>query len=140
MAQPHYYLAIDLGAESGRAMLGEFDGQQIRLSEAHRFANMPVRVPDGLHWDALRLWTDIKQGLARAVRNQGGPLASIGLDTWGVDFALLDRQGALVGNPYHYRDSRTDGVPELAFRQMPWEKIYDLTGIQFMPVNTLYQL
>ncbi len=140
MAQPYYYLAFDLGAESGRAMLGAFDGQQLQLSEAHRFLNIPVRVPDGLHWDALRLWTDIKQGLARAARNQGGPLASIGLDTWGVDFALLDRQGALVGNPYHYRDSRTDGVAEQTFRQMPWEKVFDLTGIQFMPINTLFQL
>jgi len=140
LAQPHYYLAFDLGAESGRAMLGEFDGQQLRLSEAHRFLNTPVRVPDGLHWDALRLWTDIKQGLARAARNPGGPPASIGLDTWGVDFGLLDRQGALLGNPYHYRDSRTDGVAEQTFRQMAWEKVFDLTGIQFMPINTLYQL
>jgi rhamnulokinase len=134
------YLALDLGAESGRAIVGEFDGERFRLSEAHRFANVPVRLPDGLHWDALRLWTDIKQGLTLAARKGGLSLASVGLDTWGVDFGLLDRNGALLGNPYHYRDSRTDGIAEPAFHKMPWERIFELTGIQFMPINTLYQL
>ena len=140
MTHPFCYLAIDLGAESGRALLGEFDGQRLQVSEAHRFPNTPVRLPDGLHWDVLRLWTDIKQGLALAARKQGCRLASVGLDTWGVDFGLFDRHGALLGNPYHYRDSRTDGIAEQAFQQMPWEKVFELTGIQFMGINTLYQL
>jgi rhamnulokinase len=101
---------------------------------------VPVRLPDGLHWDLLRLWTDIKQGLALAARKSSRPLASIGVDAWGVDFGLLDRCGSLLGDPFHYRDSRTDGMAELVFRKMAWEKVYDLTGIQFLPVNTLYQL
>jgi rhamnulokinase len=134
------YLAIDLGAESGRAMLGEFDGRRLQLSEAHRFPNTPVRLPDGMHWDVLRLWAEIKQGLALAVRKQGRPPASIGLDTWGVDFGLFDRQGALLGNPYHYRDNRTDGMVERAFERMPREAFFERTGIQFMPINTVFQL
>ena len=97
-------LAFDLGAESGRATLGQFDGERIQISEIHRFSNGPVRLPDGLHWDVLRLWTEIKQGISLAARGQRPP-ASLGIDTWGVDFCLLDRDGALVGNPYHYRDS-----------------------------------
>jgi rhamnulokinase len=134
------YVAIDLGAESGRAMLGQFDGQHLALTEAHRFPNVPVRLPDGLHWDVLRLWAEIQNGLAAAARKYPVQLSSVGLDTWGVDFGLLDRQGALVGNPYHYRDSRTDGMLDEAFRRMPREQIFEQTGIQFMPINTLYQL
>src|SRR5512135_2691283 len=104
MSQTLNYLAFDLGAESGRAMLGEFDGNSVRLSQVHRFANIPVRVPlvgpdgkfgDTLHWDALRLWGEIKEGIGLAVRKHGKTLAGLGLDTWGVDFALLDRDGAL---------------------------------------------
>jgi rhamnulokinase len=134
------FLALDLGAESGRAMLGRFDGERLRLSEVHRFPNGPVRLPDGLHWDVLRLWTEIKRGLALAVREHGAHLAGVGLDTWGVDFGLLDRDGALVSNPYHYRDSRTDGMPEEAFRRVPRAQIFEQTGIQFMQLNSLYQL
>jgi rhamnulokinase len=134
------FLALDLGAESGRAMLGRFDGERLRLSEIHRFPNGPVRLPDGLHWDVLRLWTEIKRGLALAVREHGAHLAGAGLDTWGVDFGLLDRDGALVSNPYHYRDSRTDGMPEEAFRRVPRAQIFEQTGIQFMQLNSLYQL
>ena len=133
-------LAFDLGAESGRAMLGQFNGERLRLSEAHRFPNGPVRLPDGLHWDALRLWTEIKRGLALAVQEHGADLASVGLDTWGVDFGLLDRDGALISNPYHYRDSRTDGMLDEAFRRVPREQIFEHTGIQFMQINSLYQL
>ena len=140
MTQSHDYLAIDLGAESGRAMLGGFDGQRLRLSEAHRFPNVPVRLPGGLHWDVLRLWTDIKQGLSLASRKSASPLASIGLDTWGVDFGLLDQRGTLLGDPFHYRDARTDGAVEAAFRKMSRTEIFNLTGIQFMSLNTLYQL
>jgi rhamnulokinase len=134
------FLALDLGAESGRAVLGQFDGERLRLSEVQRFPNGPVRLPDGLHWDVLRLWTEIKRGLALAVQEHGADLAGVGLDTWGVDFGLLDRDGALVSNPYHYRDSRTDGMLDEAFRRVPRQEIFEQTGIQFMQLNSLYQL
>ncbi len=140
MAQPRTYLAIDLGAESGRAILGTLDGGRLSLSEAHRFGNGPVCLPDGLHWDVLRLWDEIKTGIALAVRKQGRALESVGIDTWGVDFGLLDRQGTLLSNPYHYRDSRTDGMLDKAFRRMSRQQIFQLTGIQFMQINSLYQL
>ncbi|MFQ5812587.1 MAG: rhamnulokinase family protein, partial [Anaerolineae bacterium] len=146
MPHQHNFLAFDLGASSGRAMLGQFDGERIRLSEVHRFPNGPVRLPDGggtghrLHWDVLRLWTEIKRGLALAVQEHGADLAGVGLDTWGVDFGLLDRDGALVSNPYHYRDSRTDGMLDEAFRRVPRAEIFEQTGIQFMQLNSLYQL
>jgi rhamnulokinase len=145
MSETLNFLAFDLGAESGRAMVGQFDGKRFvqtpePLTEVYRFANVPVRLPDGLHWDALRLWSDVKQGLGLAIHKYAGNLAAVGLDTWGVDFGLLDRSGALIGNPYHYRDSRTDGIMEQAFRHVPREEIFAQTGIQFMPINSLYQL
>ncbi|HEX9018014.1 MAG TPA: rhamnulokinase family protein [Anaerolineaceae bacterium] len=133
-------LAVDLGAESGRAILGIFDGEQLQLSEVHRFPNTPVLLPEGLHWDALKLWAEIRSGLALAVQQTGGRLAGLGLDTWGVDFGLLDRTGALIGNPTHYRDSRTDGMLEQVFQRVPRAEIFAQTGIQFMQLNTLYQL
>jgi rhamnulokinase len=135
-----HYLAIDLGAESGRVIYGSLEAGRLQLEEVHRFANGPVRTPDGLHWDVLRLWSEIKQGIALAVRKHGQDIAGLGLDTWGVDFGLLDRNGALLGNPYHYRDSRNDGMLEEAFRLMPREQIFEHTGIQFMQINTLFQL
>jgi rhamnulokinase len=134
------FLAFDLGAESGRAMLGQFDGERLRLSEVHRFLNGPVRLPDGLHWDVLRLWSEVKHGLGLAAREHGADLAGVGLDTWGVDFGLLDRDGALIANPFHYRDSRTDGMLEEAFRRVPRAQIFEQTGIQFLQLNSLYQL
>lgn len=139
------YLAIDLGAESGRAMLGSFDGDRLAMKEVHRFANGPVHVPDkagkvNLHWDILRLFAQTKEGLARAALQCDGNLASIGLDGWGVDFGLLDRSGALIGNPYSHRDSRTDGMLEEAFRRVPRDTIFQQTGIQFIQINSLYQL
>jgi rhamnulokinase len=140
MPHQHNFLAFDLGAESGRAVVGLLEGDRLRLEEVHRFPNGPVRLPDGLHWDVLRLWTEIKRGLALAVQEHGADLAGIGLDTWGVDFGLLDRDGALVSNPYHYRDSRTDGMLDEAFRRVPREEIFEQTGIQFMQINSLYQL
>jgi rhamnulokinase len=133
------FLAVDLGAESGRAVLGRFDGEQITLEEVHRFPNVPVRLPDGLHWNVLRIAREVKDGIAKATRN-GGRIESLGVDAWGVDFALLDRDGCLISNPYHYRDPRTEGMDERAFDRMPKEEIYETTGIQFMPINTLYQL
>ncbi len=112
----------------------------LSLTDIHRFANGPVRLPDGLHWDILRLWSEIKTALHIATHKHNVQLAGIGIDTWGVDYGLLDRTGALIGNPYHYRDSRTDGMVEEAFKRLPREQIFDLTGIQFMQFNTLYQL
>ena len=140
MTHPSYYMGIDLGAESGRAILGEFDGSRLQLAEVHRFPNTPVRLPDGLHWDVVHLLTEIKAGIGLAIRKGGKQLASLGIDAWGVDFGLLDRQGALLSIPYHYRDNRTDGMLEEAFRRMPREQIFELTGIQFMPINSIYQL
>ena len=130
-------LAFDLGAESGRAILSRFDRERIALEEIHRFANHPVRVRDSLHWDALRLWSEIKHSLALAAPSHP---QSIGIDTWGVDFGLLDRDNQLIGNPFHYRDHRTDGMMERAFNAVPRAEIFEQTGIQFMQINTLYQL
>jgi rhamnulokinase len=140
MSQSLTCLAVDLGAESGRAMAATFDGEHLELNEIHRFQNSPVHLPDGLHWDLLQLWSEIKNGLSLAVHKHQLPLEAIGIDTWGVDFGLLDRRGALVGNPYHYRDGRTDGMMEEAFRRMPRAQIFERTGIQFMQLNSLYQL
>ncbi len=136
---PHW-LALDLGAESGRAMLGTLVAGKLTLAEIHRFANVPVRLPDGWHWDMLRLWTDVTHALTLTARECGAQPFSVGVDTWGVDFGLLDARGALIGNPYHYRDNRTDGMLAHAFAKIAREKIFELTGIQFMPLNTLYQL
>ncbi|HSR31826.1 MAG TPA: rhamnulokinase family protein [Anaerolineae bacterium] len=134
------FLAFDLGAESGRAVVGHLDGGKLRLEELYRFSNGPVRVLHSLHWDVLRLWTEIKHGLALAAKSYGGDLASVGLDTWGVDFGLLAADDSLLGNPYHYRDSRTDGMMEAAFEIVPRDEIYRQTGIQFMQLNSLFQL
>lgn len=134
------FLAIDLGAESGRAMLGAFDGERLALDEVHRFANTPLRLPTGLHWNALGLLAETQAGLGRAVAQHGASLLSMGIDAWGVDFALLDKTGALLGNPYHYRDSRTDGMLAEAAAHMPLADIFAQTGIQFMQINTLFQL
>jgi rhamnulokinase len=134
------FLAIDLGASSGRVLLGRWDGTHLSLQELHRFANRPVDVLGHQHWDVLHLWTEIKVGLAVYTGQFDSPLAGIGVDTWGVDFALLDAAGHLLGNPYHYRDRRTNGLMELAFQQIPRHQIFEQTGIQFMQLNTLYQL
>ena len=139
MTSVHDYLAVDLGAESGRTILGTLDDGRLKLTETHRFSNGPVRLNDGLHWDVLRLWSEIKSGIASTVKNEV-LLDGIGLDTWGVDFALLDRNQSLLSNPFHYRDERTDGMLEAAFRCMPRSEIFSHTGLQFMQINTLYQL
>jgi len=133
------YLAIDLGAESGRTILGTLTDEKLTLTETHRFPNGPVRLPDGLHWDVLRQWAEVKTGIDATVKS-GAELSSLGVDTWAVDFALLDRNDALLGNPFHYRDARTDGMLEEAFQRMPREELFAHTGIQFMQLNTLYQL
>jgi rhamnulokinase len=139
MATSHNYLALDLGAESGRAIIGMLDDVKISLNEVHRFNNGPVRLPDGMHWDVLRLWSEIKTGIASAVKN-ASKLEAIGVDTWGVDFALLDKNNMLLSNPFHYRDARTDGMLDEAFKRMSRVEIFTNTGIQFMQINTLYQL
>lgn len=134
------FLAFDLGAESGRALLGSLENERFGLKEVHRFPNVPVRVKDGLHWDVLRIWHEIREGLARGVEESAGGIESAGVDSWGVDFGLLDRQGALVSNPCHHRDARTRGMLERACKLVSKDRIYETTGIQFMPINTLDQL
>lgn len=134
-----HYLAFDLGAESGRAMLGTLEGGRLVMEELHRFANTPVRVLDGLYWDTLRLWHEIQRGLAIAGRERRLRLDGIGIDTWGVDFALLGADGALADNPRHYRDARTDGVMDKVFEKVPRAEVFAQTGVQFMQLNSLYQ-
>lgn len=134
------YLGIDLGAESGRVAAGLWDGKHLRLEEIHRFPNGGVEIAGSLRWDVLRLWQEIQNGLALAERRFGKSIVSIGVDTWGVDFVLLSRSGELLGMPCTYRDSRTHGVMERALATVPREEIFAETGIQFMGINTLYQL
>lgn len=131
------FLAIDLGAESGRAMLGTVGSGTLSLEEIHRFANEPVEYGGSLHWDMPRLWWEIRQALQK-VRDR--KLDGVAVDTWGIDYALLGENGTLLDNPYHYRDTRTAGMMEAVFRVVPPEDVYAETGIQFMPINTLYQL
>ncbi len=133
------YLALDLGAESGRGLLGRFDGDRLTLDEVHRFPNGPVRLLDTLHWDVLRLFDDVKVALGKAAAGRPG-LEGVGVDTWGVDFGLVGRGDVLLGNPVHYRDARTEGMVDLACRLVPRERIYEITGLQFLPINTAYQL
>jgi rhamnulokinase len=131
------YLAFDFGAESGRAVLAHLQSGILTIEEVHRFPNEPVEYGGSLHWDAPRLWFEVRKALASVERLE---LAGIGVDAWGVDYALLGERGELLENPYHYRDRRTQGVMEEVFRMVPREEIYRATGIQFMPINTLYQL
>ena len=134
------YIAVDLGASSGRVMLGCFDSGKISLEEIHRFENGPVEENGSLRWDFQKLFGDIKTGIKKAVQKSDGKVESIGVDSWGVDFGLIDSAGNLLENPHHYRDSRTNGMMEKAFELMPKKAIYDATGIQFMQLNTIFQL
>ncbi|WP_177239944.1 rhamnulokinase [Streptomyces monashensis] len=129
------YAAVDLGASSGRVMVGRVGADSLELGEAHRFPNRPVRVPEGLRWDALALYAGVLDGLRAA-----GQVASVGIDSWAVDYGLLDADGALLGNPVHYRDARTEGVAEKVWATVPAGELYAATGIQYAPFNTLYQL
>jgi rhamnulokinase len=138
MAKTSNYLALDLGAESGRGLLGRFDGERLELEELHRFPNGPVRMLDTLYWDLPRLFEELKTALRKGAA--GGELDGVGVDTWGVDFGLIGRGDTLMGNPVHYRDARTDGMLEAAFQLVPRERIYEITGLQFLPFNTVYQL
>jgi rhamnulokinase len=134
------YLAVDMGASSGRHVLGLFDGQQLRLEEVYRFENGAVDVAGRLYWDLLGLWSHVRQGMRAACNKFGKDVVSVGVDTWGVDFGLLGRNDELLGNPYQYRDSRTNGMMEKAFGIVSREEIFRHTGLQFMQFNTLYQL
>jgi rhamnulokinase len=129
------YAAIDLGATSGRVLTGTLDGGRVELDEVCRFDNRPVRLPDGLRWNLLHLFTESLRGLREA-----GEVDGVGVDTWGVDYALLDADGRVLGLPFHYRDDRTDGMVERAFGRLPAERLYAATGIQTMPINTVFQL
>ncbi|MFO7918091.1 MAG: rhamnulokinase family protein [Anaerolineae bacterium] len=140
MAQTRDYLAFDLGAESGRAVVGQYDGEQLSLSVIHRFSNGPTKIFENLYWDVLYLFREMKEGLGRYREELDGHLASVGLDTWGVDFCLLDHRDELLSNPHHYRDPRTEGMLKRAFETVPREEIFAHTGIQFMEINSLYQL
>ena len=133
------YLAVDLGADSGRVMAGRLTDRGLQLSEVHRFPNVPVSVHGTLHWNILGIWHEIQEGLRKAA-GLGEPVQGLGLDTWGCDFGLLDAQDRLLGNPVHYRDARTNGILEEAFRIRARDEIFACTGIQFIPLNTLYQL
>lgn len=131
--------AVDLGASSGRVMVGRVAPNQLELSEIRRFPNDPVRIADGLHWDILRLYREVLTGLRQATRGADG-LVSIGVDSWGVDYGLLDEAGSLLGDPYHYRDARTAPFVDVVHAVIPPDALYARTGLQDMPFNTIYQL
>jgi len=131
------YLAFDLGAESGRAVLGRLHAGALTSEEVYRFPNEPIHEGTSLRWDAPRLWREVCDSFSRVNEHE---LAGIGVDAWGVDYALLGERGELLQNPYHYRDGRTRTAMEEVFRKVSKEEIYSATGIQFMPINTLYQL
>ncbi len=134
------YLAIDMGASSGRHVVGRFDGQKLTMEEIYRFENGAIDLAGKLYWDLPGLWAHVGRGLRAAGSQFGDRVASVGVDTWGVDFGLLGRNDELLGNPYHYRDSRTDGMMEKAEEFASREEIFVHTGLQFMQFNTLYQL
>jgi len=129
-------MAIDLGSSSGRCIIGKFDGNKLDLEEIHRFDNYSVDIMGKMHWDILNIYNQIKTGL----KIPKYELVSIGVDTWGVDFGLLDRNGQLLGNPYHYRDNRTDGIPDLLYKKISKQDLYKETGIQAMQINTIFQM
>jgi len=140
MSEEARFLAFDLGAASGRGVLGSLNGDTLKLQEIHRFVNGPVQILDSLHWNVLQMQEEMKRALGICAREYGPELNGIGVDTWGVDFGLIGRNNTLLGHPYHYRDKLTDGMMEEAFRRVPREEIFQRTGIQFMKLNTLYQL
>jgi rhamnulokinase len=140
MAGELKFVALDLGAESGRSVLGTIKDGKLSLKETHRFVNGGICVGKDIFWDSLGLFSEMKQGLRKTIHQFGGDIAGIGLDTWGVDFALLGPNDVVLENPHHYRDDRTDGVMDAALQIVSRKSVYDATGIQFMQINTLYQL
>jgi sugar (pentulose or hexulose) kinase len=137
LARSKAYLAFDFGAESGRAVLGHLQAGILTTKEVHRFPNEPVEYGGSLHWDVPRLWLEVRKALTEV---EGTELAGIGVDAWGVDYALIGERGELLQNPYHYRDRRTEDIMAEVFQRVSKEEIYAATGIQFMPINTIYQL
>lgn len=133
-------LAFDLGASSGRAVVGQLENDQLKIKEIHRFSNDPVQVGGHLYWDILRLFHEIKTGILKAHQQGYNDIESLAIDTWAVDFGLLDKNGELLGNPYHYRDHQTDGMMEEVFQHISKEDIFSRTGIQFMQINTINHL
>ncbi|MDD3538947.1 MAG: rhamnulokinase [Atribacterota bacterium] len=131
-----YHIAIDLGAETGRVIVGDLKKNWV----VHRFPNQPVRVKESIFWNLLSIFSEIKKGIKEAVKNFPNQITSIGIDTWGVDFVLLDKEGDLIGNPYHYRDKRTDHIVEEVFQIISRKELFQFTGIQFMQINSLFQL
>ncbi len=134
------YLAVDLGASSGRVLAGLFENGKLELKELHRFWNGAVEKEDGLHWDVDQLFVEIKTGLKKGFKTYGDSVTAVGIDTWALDYGLLDAAGNLLNQPFHYRDSRSDGMMPRVFETVPQEEIYNRTGLQFMQINTLYQL
>ena len=134
--EKEHVVAVDLGASSGRVSKVGYDGERFEVEEAHRFNNLPVRVGGSLQWDIKSIWEETTKGIKAA--SEGA--LSIGVDTWGVDFALLDSEGALLGNPVHYRDERTSDMMDWVFERVPRREIFERTGIQFMKLNTLYRV
>jgi rhamnulokinase len=140
MTQTANFVAVDLGASSGRIMLGQWNGKAFSVQELHRFTNGGVRAGDGFYWDILGIWSQIKAGLTKYHSLCPQPPQGIAVDAWGVDFGLLDDAGRLIGNPRHYRDPRTAGIPQLAFETVPEREWFSETGVHTMPINTLFQL
>jgi len=140
MAEVKKYIAVDLGAESGRVMLGSVSADKVVLEEIHRFGNGPIEENGSLRWDFKKLFSEIKTGIGKATKAAGAQVWGIGIDSWGVDFGLLDADGELIENPYHYRDSQTNGITEKAFKLMSKREIYENTGLQFLQFNSVYQL
>src|SRR5262245_5624921 len=134
------YLGVDLGAESGRVMAGLWDGRKLRLEELHRFPNGPLSIAGTMRWDVLRLWSEIERGLTVAAATYGTSAVSVGVDTWGVDYVLLSKSSEILGQPWHYRDPRTRGLLQETLSRVPRGEIFAATGLQFMEINTLYQL
>ncbi len=140
MSQENKFIAFDFGAESGRCVVVQLKDQNVALNEVHRFVTHSARYEKGFHWDVLALYKEIIKGLSEAGKAFGSEFDGIGVDTWGVDYVLVDPEGRIIGHPYHYRDDRTDGMMEEAFSIVPKEQIYARTGIQFAQFNTLFQL
>ena len=140
MAQAKQYIAVDLGAESGRVMLGSVSENKLVLDQIHRFSNGPIEEAGSLRWDFNKMLSEIKTGISKAIKQTNEKIAGIGIDSWGVDFGLTDADGKLIENPYHYRDSQTNGMMEKAFELMGKREIYENTGLQFMQLNSIYQL
>ena len=139
---PRYFAAADIGASSGRVILGKLEDGRFELAETVRFENGPVSAPDGssIHTDARGLFEQIRTGIEAAIAASGGALESVGVDTWGVDYGRLDADGELLEAPFHYRDDRTQGVPDQVFADLPAEQLYAAAGLQVMPFNTIFQL